>query len=222
MAASTVWKILKDAGVDPAPARSSSTWTDFLRSQADALLACDFLETVTLSGARMYVLAVIEHSSRRIRILGATAHPTTSWVTQAAKNLVMDLEDVGCRARFTIRDRDGKFPALFDALLNDTGIEVVLTGIQMPRMNSIMERWVQTCRHELLDRTLIWNQRHLLHALRKFEEFYNSHRPHQGIANARPLHPLPTPIDDPDKFRHLDIRRHDRLGGILHEDRHAA
>ncbi len=177
---------------------------------------------MTLSGARMYVLAVIEHSSRRIRVLGATAHPTTSWVTQAAKNLVMDLEDVGCRARFMIRDRDGKFPALFDALLEDAGIEVVLTGIQMPRMNSIMERWVQTCRHELLDRTLIWNQRHLLHALREFEEFYNSHRPHQGIANARPLHPLPTPINDPDKLRHLDMRRHDRLGGILHEYRHAA
>ncbi|SCG12876.1 hypothetical protein GA0115260_120437, partial [Streptomyces sp. MnatMP-M27] len=83
----------------------------------------------------MYILAVIEHSRRRIRILGATAHPTTSWVTQAAKNLVMDLEDVGCRARFMIRDKDGKFPALFDAVLKDTGTEVVLTGIQMPRMN---------------------------------------------------------------------------------------
>ncbi|MGY0063345.1 helix-turn-helix domain-containing protein [Streptomyces sp. LZ34] len=222
VAASTVWKILKDAGVDPAPDRSSSTWADFLRFQADALLACDFFEAVTLSGARMYVLVVIEHSSRRIRILGATAHPTASWVIQAAKNLVMDLEDVGCRARFMIRDRDGKFPVLFDAVLKGTGIEVVLTGIQMPRMNSIMERWVQTCRHELLDRTLIWNQRHLLHTLREFEEFYNSHRPHQGIANARPLHPLPTPIDDPDKLSHLDIRRHDRLGGILHEYRHAA
>ncbi|GAA2354768.1 hypothetical protein GCM10010376_91950 [Streptomyces violaceusniger] len=100
MAASTVWKILKDAGVDPAPDRSSSTWADFLRSQADALLACDFFETVTLSGVRMYVPAVIEHSTRRIRVLGATAHPTTSWVTQAAKNLVMDLEDVSSRARF--------------------------------------------------------------------------------------------------------------------------
>lgn len=79
---------------------------------ADALLACDFFEAVTLSGARMYVLAVIEHGSRRIRILGATAHPTTSWVTQAAKNLVMDLEDAGCRARFMIRDRDGEFPRI--------------------------------------------------------------------------------------------------------------
>ncbi|MGW3660086.1 integrase core domain-containing protein [Streptomyces sp. NPDC005151] len=222
LAASTVWEMLKEAGIDPAPERASSTWADFLRSQADALLACDFLETVTLSGARMYVFAVIEHASRRIRILGATAHPTASWVTQAAKNLAMDLEDTGCRARFLIRDRDGKFPALFDTVLNDAGIEVVLSGVRMPRMNSIMERWVQTCQHELLDRTLIWNQQHLIHALREFEDFYNSHRPHQGIANARPLHPLPTPITDPQQITHLDIRRHQRLGGILHEYQHAA
>jgi transposase len=102
VAASTVWEILRDAGIDPAPERSSSTWADFLRSQADALLACDFFETITLSGARIYVFAVIEHTSRRIRVLGATAHPTAAWVTQAAKNLVMDLEDAGCCARFLI------------------------------------------------------------------------------------------------------------------------
>jgi putative transposase len=170
----------------------------------------------------MYVLAVIEHASRRIRILGATAHPTAGWVTQAARNLAMDVEDAGCRARFLIRDRDGKFPELFDAVLADVGIAVVLSGVRMPRMKSIMERWVQTCRRELLDRTLICNQRHLLHALREFEQFYNGHRPHQGIANARPLRPLRTRIADPVKIAHFNIRRRDRLGGILHEYEHAA
>jgi putative transposase len=195
---------------------------DFLRSQADALLACDFLETFTLTGTRMYVFAVIEHASRRIRILGATAHPTGSWVAQAIRNLVMDLEDTGCQARLLIRDRDGKFPKPVDAILADAGITVVLSGIQMPRMNSIMERWVQTCRRELLDRTLICSQRLLLHALREFELHYNSHRPHQGIANARPLSPLPPQITDQGKLAHLDIRRRDRLGGILHEYEHAA
>ena len=165
VAASTVWEILRQAGIGPAPDRASTTWASFLRSQADALLACDFFETVTISGARLFVLAVIEHATRRIRILGATSHPTASWVVQAARNLVMDLEDAGSRARFLIRDRDGKFPGMFDTVLTDVGIEAVLSGVQMPRMNSVMERWVQTCRHELLDRTLIWNQRHLLHAL---------------------------------------------------------
>ena len=91
VAASTVWQILTDAGLDPASRRTSSTWAQFLRSQADVLLACDFFETVTLTGARMYVLTVIEHAHRRVRILGATPHPTATWVTQAARNLVMDL-----------------------------------------------------------------------------------------------------------------------------------
>jgi hypothetical protein len=143
-------------------------------------------------------------------------------VTQAARNLVMDLEDAGCRARFLIRDRDGKYPDLFDAILADAGIHVVRSGVRMPTMNSIMERWVQTCRRELLDRTLIWNQSHLLHALREFEQFCNGHRPHQGIANARPLQPLPVALVIPDQFASLHIRRRDRLGGVLHEYQHAA
>ena len=170
----------------------------------------------------MYILAVIKHATRRIRILGATAHPTASWVTQVARNLVMDLEDAGSKARYLIRDRDGKFPAVFDAVLAHAGIKIVLSGIRTPRMNSIMERWVRTCRRELLDRTLIWNQRHLLHALHEFESFYNGHRPHQGLANARPLHPLPTPLTDADQIARLQVRRRDRLGGILHEYEHAA
>jgi transposase len=222
LAASAVWEILKEAGIQPAPQRASSTWADFLRSQADALPACDFFETATLSGARLYVLAVIEHANRPIHVLGATAHPTASWVAQAARNPVMDLEDAGCRVRHLIRDRDGKFPELFDTVLNDTGIQVVLSGVRMPRINSITERWVQTCRRELLDRTLIWDRRHLLHALREFETFYNEHRPHQGLSNARPLHPLPAPIEDPDRIAHLDIRRRAQLGGTIHEYRHTA
>lgn len=157
-----------------------------------------------------------------MRVLGATAHPTAAWVTQAARNLVMDLQDSRHHVKHLIRDRDGKYPALFDAILADAGIAIVRSGIQMPRMNSIMERWVRTCRRELLDRTLIWNQPHLLHALRQYETFYNQHRPHQGLANARPLNPLPEPITDPDHLTRLHVRRRDRLGGILHEYHRAA
>ena len=145
-----------------------------------------FFETVTLTGTRLYVLAVIEHATRRIRILGATAHPTGAWVTQAVPNLAMDPQDAGCRARFCIRDRDGKYPALFDVILTDAGIRVVLSGIQVPRMNPVMERWIHSCRGELLDRTLIWNQAHLPHAPHEYERHFNTHRPHRGIANARP------------------------------------
>jgi transposase InsO family protein len=221
VAPSTVWQILREAGLDPAPDRAATTWAAFLRSQAEALLAADFIETVML-GARMYILAVIEHASRRIRILGVTAHPTAAWVAQAARNLVMDLPDTGSTVRYLIRDRDGKYPATFDTVLADVGITVVRSGVQMPRMNAIIERWVRTCRRELLDRTLIWNQRHLQYALREFETFYNEHRAHQGIANARPLKPLPGPITDPDRLARLTIHRRDRLGGILREYEHAA
>ncbi|WP_316784310.1 integrase core domain-containing protein, partial [Streptomyces sasae] len=108
-----------------------------------------------------------------------------------------------------IRDRDSKFTQAFDALLADAGLTAVTTGIQTPRMNSIMERWIQTCRRELLDRTLIWNLSHLLHTLREFETFYNGHRPHRALSQAAPLRPLPHPINQPRNIRHLTIRRRD-------------
>jgi putative transposase len=134
VAPSTVWEMLRGAGIDPAPDRAATTWAAFLRSQAEALLTADFTETVTLTGTRMYILAVIEHASRRIPILGVTAHPTAAWVAQAARNLVMDLQDAGSNVRYLIRDRDGKYPAMFDTVLADAEITVVRSSVQMPRM----------------------------------------------------------------------------------------
>ncbi|MBB5156809.1 integrase core domain-containing protein [Saccharopolyspora phatthalungensis] len=126
--------------------------------------------------------------------MGATAHPTGDWIVQRGRNLVMDLEDSCSKARFLIRDRDAKFTPAFDAVLADAGIGVVLSGIRMPRVNSLMERWIQTCRRELLGRTLIWNERHLLHVLREFESFYNEHRPHRTLGQAaRVRYPHPSP-----------------------------
>jgi putative transposase len=89
-------------------------------------------------------------------------------------------------------------------------------------MNAVMERWIQTCRRELLDRSLIWHQPHLLHALRQYEQHYNADRPHRGINNARPLRSLPASIPDSSTVTHLNVRRRDRLGGLLHEYEHAA
>ncbi|MBB5082624.1 integrase core domain-containing protein [Nonomuraea endophytica] len=222
VAPSTVWEILKQEGVDPAPERASTTWADFLRTQAEALVACDFIAPATIAGQRLYILAVIEHATRRIRVLGTTAHPAAAWVSQAKRSLVMDLEDAGCRVQFLIRDRDGKFPALVNEILAEAGIQTVLIGIRMPRMNSIMERWVQTCRRELLDRCLIWNERHLRHALAEYEKFYNEHRAHQALDQAAPLRGVPGPILEPARILDLNVSRRDRLGGILHEYSHAA
>jgi len=223
IAASTVWEILKTEGVEPAPDRTTLTRVAFLRTQAEALLAMDFIETVTLTGARQYILAAIHHSSRRVRILGTTAHPTHAWVTQALRNLVMDLQDAPSVSplRFLIRVRDAKYPKLINDILDTAGITTVLTGVRMPRMNAITERWVKTLRTELLDRTLIWNETHLRHALREYERHYNTHRTHRSLAGAAPLRTRPQPLE-PDQIDRLAIHRHDRLSGIIHEYRYAA
>jgi putative transposase len=216
VAASTVWQILKDAGISPAPRRDGLGWAEFLRSQAQGILALDFFTADLLNGTKVYVLAAIEHGTRRIRILGATGHPAQSWVVQQARNLLMDLDDAGMSVKFILHDRDASFTAAFDAVFQAAGARVVRSAVQAPRMNSIMERWIGSCRRELLDRTLIWNQRHLMTALREYEDFYNTHRPHRTLNQAAPLRPLPDGVTDLDHFR---LRRRDRAGGVIHEYR---
>ena len=168
IAASTVWEILKASGIDPAPRRTGPTWSQFLRSQAEAILACDFFTADLLDGTQAHVLAVIEHATRRIRILGVTLHPTGQWTAQQARNLLMDLGEQAHRVKFMIRDRGSNFTGAFNAVLADAGIRTVLCSIQTPRMNAIAERWIGGCRRELLDRTLIWNQAHLRRILGQY------------------------------------------------------
>jgi hypothetical protein len=147
IAPSTVWEILKTEGFNPAPQRTTITWADFLRSQAEAILAMDFIETVALTGQHQYILATIHHASRRLRILGVTAHPAHAWVAQVIRNVLMDLNDAGnpTRFQFLIRDWDAKYPAPIDEILTSAGITTVRTEVRMPRMNSITERWVKHC-----------------------------------------------------------------------------
>jgi hypothetical protein len=116
VAPSTVWEILQANGIEPAPQRDRQTWAAFLRSQAHTILAADFFETRTLTGARLYVFAVIEHATRRVHILGVTAHPTAAWTTQLARNLVMDLHDADATVKYLIRDRDSRYTTGFDTV----------------------------------------------------------------------------------------------------------
>jgi putative transposase len=213
VAASTVWEILKASDIDPARRRTGPTWSQFLRSQADAILACDFFTADLLDGTQAYVLAVIEHATRRIRILGVTLHPTGQWTAQQARNLIMDIGDQADRVKFMIRDRGSNFTSAFDAVLADEGIRTVLCNIQTPRMNAITERWIGGCRRELLDRTLIWNQAHLRRILRQYETHHNQHRPHRALLGAAPLKPLPDPVDL-DRYR---VRKHAHVGGLINE-----
>ena len=216
VAPSAVWRILKDAGISPAPRRDGPGWAEFLRSQAQAILAPGFFTAGLLNGTKVYVLAVIEHGTRRIRVLGVTQSPVQSWVVQQARNLLMDLEDAGMSVKFVLRDRDASFTAAFGEVFQAAGVRVVRCAVQAPRMNAIMERWIGSCRRELLDRTLIWNQRRLMTVLREYEGFYNTHRPHRTLSQAAPLRPLPGSVTGLDHFR---VRRRDRAGGVIHEYR---
>ena len=184
-----------------------------MRSQAEAILACDFFTADLLDGTQAYVLAVIEHATRRIRILGVTLHPTAERATQQARNLLMDPGEQANRAKFMIRDHGPDFTTAFDAVLADAGIRTVPCNVATPRMNAIAERWIGGCRRELLDRTLVWNQAHLRRVLRGYETHHNQHRPHRSLHGAAPLKPLPGPVDL-DQYR---VRRQARVGGLINE-----
>lgn len=216
VAPSTVWAILKKVGIDPAPRRNSPTWAQFLRSQAEAVLATDFFTVDLLDGTTAYVLTMIEHATRRIRILGVTATPTAAWTVQMARNALMDLEEHANRFKYLIRDHGAQFITAFDAVFQAADIEIITTAVRAPVMNSIQERWHRSVRAELLDRTLVWNLSHLRRVLAEYETFYNEHRPHRALGQAAPLKPLPDNVVDLDRFR---VARNDRVGGILHEYR---
>src|ERR1019366_9175654 len=126
--AATVWRILHQAGIDPVPRRSGPSWGQFLQAQAEGILACDFFHADTITLARLYCFAVVEHASRRVRVLGVTANPTAAWVTQQARNLMLDLGDHAGDFKFLIRDRDSKFTAMFDEVFRAEGIRIVLTA----------------------------------------------------------------------------------------------
>lgn len=212
LAASTVWRILKAAGVDPAPRRSGPTWRQFLTAQAQAILAVDFAHVDTVFLRRLYILIVIEHGRRRVHIAGVTAHPTAPWVTQQARNLLMELGDRADQFRFLIRDRDSKFTAAFDAVFAGSDIRIIRTPVRAPRANAIAERFIGTLRRECLDHLLIIGPRHLAAVLREYVAHYNTHRPHRSLRQLPPSHLTP-----PLSAATIRPLRRDQLGGLVHE-----
>jgi transposase len=175
IAPSTVWSILKRAGIDPAPRRSGPTWRQFLTAQAHGILATDFFCVDTVLLHRLYVLFVVEHATRRVHLLGITANPTGAWVAQQARNLLIDLDDRLAGFTFLIRDRDSKFTGVFDAVFASEGIRILRTPVRAPRANAIAERWIGTVRREILDQMLIINRRHLETVLAEYVAHFNGH-----------------------------------------------
>jgi putative transposase len=210
--AATVWRILRKAGLDPVPRRPGPSWGQFLQTQAEGILACDFFHADTITLTRLYCFAVVEHATRRVQVLGVTANPTAAWVIQQARNLMLDLGDHAGDFKFLIRDRDAKFTAMFDEVFRAEGIQIVLTAPQAPRMDAIMERWVGSVRREVLDRMLIITAAHLRKVPSEYESHFNGHRPHRALNHACPLRALPDPVD-----ADVKVIRRDRLGGLLRE-----
>jgi transposase InsO family protein len=209
--ATTIRTILRRAGIGPAPRRDGPSWSEFLRSQAQGIVACDFFTVETVLLRTLYVLFLIEVGTRRVRIVGVTRNPDSRWVAQQARNLAIEgrLDSVG----FLIRDRDAKFTSAFDEVFTTEDARVILTPIRAPKANAFAERFVRTVRNELLDLTLVTGRRHLVRLLAEYEAHYNSHRPHRGLALEAPAgrdaERSPIPIDM--------IRPRPVVGGCVHE-----
>ena len=216
VSASMVRNLLRQAGLGPAGERAGLSWRQFLRTQAQSMLAVDFFTVETVSLRRLYVLFYIELGSRRVHLAGCTHNPDSAWVTQQARQLAWTLAEQATPLRFLIRDRDSKFTRDFDTVFRSEGVEIIRTPIRSPKANAIAERFVRTVRAECLDWLLILNCRHLERVLRVYVDHYNRQRPHRAL-NLRPPDPEHPTLRLASSARPADVMRRDRLGGLIHE-----
>jgi putative transposase len=215
VSATTVRKLLREAGLGPAGERAGPSWREFLRSQAASMLACDFFTVDTVGMRRLYALFFIELRSRRVHLAGCTANPSGVWVAQQARDLAWSLTERPSPLRFLIHDRDSKLTDPFDEVFRGEGISIIRTPVKAPKANAFAERFVGTVRRECLDWMLIFSRRQLERTLRIYVEHYNGHRPHRGLGLVPPQPGPLVRLAAPEHPGH--VQRRDRLGGLIHE-----
>jgi hypothetical protein len=213
-----VRRVLRTAGLGPPPQRRTARgeWRTFLTAQASGLLATDFFHVDTIALTRLYTLFVMEVSTRRVHILGVTAHPTAAWATQQARQLLWEIGNRASQFRFLIRDRDTKFTAAFDAVFASEGITVAKIPPRSPNCNPHAERFIRSIREKCTDRILLLDRGHTEKLLRTYAHHFNNHRPHQGRHQLAPnddptVIPLPPPR----------IEHHHAVTGLINEYRRA-
>ena len=217
VAATTIRRVLVRAGLDPAGRRFGQSWRAFLAAQASHMLATDFLTVDTVFLRRLYVLVFIELDTRAVHLAGVTAHPTAAWVTQQARNLAIKMGDALVERTFLLHDRDVLFPQSFDTVFQSEGLRVIKTPVRAPRANSICERVIGSIRRECLDWILIVHRRQLEGVMAEYVGHYNAHRPHRALGLQAPEAWATPPPTSAGPARPREVRRNDRLGGLLHQ-----
>jgi putative transposase len=215
VSATSVRKILRQAGLGPAGKRAGLSWREFLGTHAQTMIARDFFTADTLWLGRLHVLFFIELGSRRVHLVGCTASPSGEWVAQQARNLPWSLQERRTPLRFLIHDRDSKFTRGFDEIFRTEGLQIIRTPFRAPKANAVAERFVRTVRGECLDWLLISGSRQLERTLRAFIDHHNTHRPHRALGLTPPQTDRPPLHLAYANTEH--VRRRDRLGGLIHE-----
>jgi putative transposase len=214
ISAQTVGNILKRHGLPPAPERKTTTaWKEFIRTHMDVLVATDFFTTEvwTLGGlVTYYVLFFLHLGSRQLQVAGVTPHPNAAWMVQMARNVTMEEWGFLAPGQYLIHDRDTKFCAAFQQIIDDAGIERVILPPRAPNLNAYAERWVRSVKEECLSQVILFGEASLRHALTQYVEHFHHERNHQGKGNV-----LLFPVVSPGTGRQGPVQCRERLGGLL-------